>query len=68
MSQHPPINPSPGIGRKPRDLTIEELERRIETLEALDDSTLGSFSSLDWVVLVIGAVAIPAVILWWLAG
>ncbi len=68
MSQQPPINPSPGVGRTPRDLVVKELERRIETLEALDDSALGRFTTVDWVIVVVGSVVIPAVVLWWFAG
>ena len=46
---------------------IKELESRIETIEGLDDSALGSFTSLDWVIVVVGAVIIPGFLLWWVA-
>ena len=68
MTQQPPVHPSPDIGRTPRELVVEELEQRIETLEALDDSQLGSFTAVDWVICVVGAVVIPTLALWWLAG
>ena len=68
MMQQPSRKPSADIERTPRDLVVEELERRIETLEALDDSALGRFTSWDWVIVVMGSVVIPAVILWWFAG
>ena len=51
-----------------RHQTIEELEGRIETLEALDDAKLGSFTKWDWVICVVGAVILPAIALWWFAG
>ena len=68
MMKQPPRNPSADTGQSPRELVVEELERRIEILEALDDSALGHFTRGDWVIVVIGSVVIPAVILWWLAG
>jgi len=47
---------------------VEDLERRIEVLEALDDSDLGSFTALDWFFCIAGSVVIPAIALWWFAG
>ncbi len=54
-------------GKTPRELVVEDLEKRIESLEALDDSALGSFTALDWVICVVGSVLIPALLLWWFA-
>ncbi|MEE8625418.1 MAG: hypothetical protein V3T19_08760 [Acidiferrobacterales bacterium] len=61
------MSPTPDTGKTPRELVVEELERRIETLEALDDSALGRFTVWDWVICVVGSVLIPAVLLWWFA-
>jgi hypothetical protein len=47
---------------------VEDLERRIEQLEALDDSDLGGFTGLDWFFCIAGSVVIPAIALWWFAG
>jgi hypothetical protein len=38
---------------------VEDLKRRIEALENLDDEEFGSFTRLDYIVLVIGAVLLP---------
>jgi len=51
-----------------RERLIEDLERRIDALEALDDSDLGGFTALDWFFCVAGSVVIPAIALWWFAG
>ena len=42
---------------------VEDLERRIEILENMDDAEFGSFTRLDYVILVIGAVALPVLAL-----
>ena len=39
----------------------EELERRIRILESLDDSTLGRFTRLDWLVLILIGVVVPVI-------
>jgi len=53
------MSPTPDTGKTPRELVVEELERRIETLEALDDSALGRFTVWDWVICVVGVGADP---------
>ena len=45
-----------------------ELERRIELLESQRDEEFGAFTRWDWIVCVIGAVALPLVIAIWFAG
>ena len=67
MTQQTPTDSAPEIGQTPRDVEVKELENRIQTLEELDDSALGSFTSMDWVIVVVGAVLIPGLILWWVA-
>ncbi len=44
----------------------EELLRRIETISALDDSELGEFTRRDWVICILGALVVPALLLLWL--
>ena len=51
-----------------RDLLVEELERRIEEIESLDESDVGGFTAWDWFACTLGAVAIPALAMWWFAG
>ena len=58
---------TPDTGKTPRELVVEDLERRIEAMEALDDSELGRFTAWDWVICVVGSVLIPVVLLWWFA-
>ncbi len=55
-------NPNQSAGGAQR----EELQRRIETLEALDDSELGEFNRRDWVLCILGALVVPALLLLWL--
>ncbi len=44
----------------------EELLRRIETIAALDDSELGEFNRRDWVICILGALVIPALLMVWI--
>lgn len=39
-----------------------DLEQRIETIENLDDTELGSFKARDWWLLIILALVIPAIV------
>ena len=61
------MSAAPDTGKTPRELVVEDLERRLEAMEALDDSDLGSFTGWDWIVSVVGFVLIPALLLWWFA-
>ena len=54
--------------RADRGRLVADLEHRIEELEALDDSDVGSFTALDWFFCITGSVVIPAIALWWFAG
>jgi hypothetical protein len=49
------------------DRLVEDLERRIEVLEALDNSDVGNFTTLDWFFCIAGSVVIPVIALWWFA-
>jgi hypothetical protein len=39
-----------------------DLENRIQTIENLDDSELGSFKALDWWILIIVSLVIPIIV------
>ena len=63
-----PSDPGKSVEQTPRRILVEELERRIEELEAVDDDTVGNFSGWDWLVCVLGALVVPGLALWWFAG
>jgi hypothetical protein len=42
-----------------------ELERRIEDLEARDESAFGNFTQFDWAVCIVAGVALPLLLIWW---
>jgi hypothetical protein len=54
--------------RADRERQIEDLERRLDEIEALDESDIGGFTALDWFFCITGSVIIPAIALWWFAG
>lgn len=64
-SSEAPSEPDPRAGEDPR---VAELVRRIETLERLDEESLGTFTRLDWWICTVLAVVLPVVVLWWFAG
>ena len=68
MSDQPRTDLHESAEQADRDRLVEDLERRIGELEALDDSDVGSFTSLDWFFCIGGSVVIPVIALWWLAG
>ena len=68
MSPTSPIDPATGRDQASRALLVEELERRIVEIEALDDSEIGGFTGWDWAICVGGAVVIPALAMWWFAA
>jgi hypothetical protein len=68
MSQHPPTDSTANPDRAARELRVEDLERRIEEIEAIDEAQLGDFTSWDWIICVLGAVIVPVAALWWFAG
>lgn len=45
-----------------KDLVLD-LEQRIDKIQGLGDEELGTFNRLDWVILVIIAIILPAVAL-----
>jgi len=38
-----------------------DLEQRIDTMQNMGDAELGTFSRLDWVILVVFAIVIPVI-------
>ncbi len=68
MSSNFSKDPGTGDESEARGALVEELERRIEELEGLDDAAIGSFTGWDWLVCVIGSLVLPAIALWWFAG
>ncbi len=68
MSDQPRTDLHASAEQADRGRLVEDLERRIEELEALDDSDVGSFTSLDWFFCIGGSVVIPVIALWWFAG
>ncbi len=68
MSDQPQTDLHASAEQADHERLVEDLERRIEELEALDDSEIGSFTTLDWFFCIAGSVVIPAIALWWFAG
>ncbi len=68
MSDQPQTNPHTSAEQAERERLVEDLERRIEELQVLDDSDIGGFTALDWFFCITGSVVIPAMALWWFAG
>ena len=68
MSSNFPAEPAMDRDQARRTSLVEELERRIEEIEALDDAAVGRFTGWDWLICVLGAVVVPALAMWWFAG
>ena len=50
-----------------RDALVAELEQRIDEIEGTDESAYGEFTTLDWVLCVLGSFVIPYAVVWWFA-
>jgi hypothetical protein len=68
MPDQPGTDPRANADPTDRNPLVEDLERRIDELEGLDDSVIGSFTALDWFFCIAGSIVIPAIALWWFAG
>lgn len=68
MTRHSPGEPPLDREHAARLARVAELRRRIERLEAEDESAFGAFTAWDWLACVLLAVVLPAVSLWWFAG
>jgi hypothetical protein len=65
-----PSFPDPPAAREEseaRAALVEELERRIDEIEGLDETALGSFTTWDWVLCVVGGLVLPVFAIWWFA-
>ena len=68
MSSTSATDPAASREQNPRELLVEELERRIREIEAQGDDAIGRFTGWDWLFCVLGAVVVPALAMWWFAG
>ena len=65
--------PSAGCGTQPtgegaeEQVIIDELERRLEILDAADEADFGRFGALDWIACIGGFVILPLLLVWWAA-
>ena len=66
MQQDSTRESASGPNASAREAQTDELRRRIETLEALDDSDLGEFTRRDWAICTLGALVIPALVMLWI--
>ena len=64
MSDQPRTDLHTSVEQANRERLVADLERRIDELEALDDSDVGSFTTLDWFFCITGSVVIPVIALW----
>jgi hypothetical protein len=64
MSNQLGTDPDTSTEQADRARLVADLEHRIDQLEALDDSDVGSFTTLDWFFCFTGAVVIPVIALW----
>jgi len=67
MPDQPGTDRQTSAERADRERLVNDLERRIEEIESLDDSHIGSFTALDWFFCVAGCIVIPVIALWWFA-
>ena len=65
MSQHSPTDSTASLDQTAQELRVEDLERRIVELEAIDSASLGSFTIWDWIACTLGGLIIPIVALRW---
>jgi hypothetical protein len=68
MSDQPRTDLHTSAEQADHERLVEDLERRIEEIEALDDSDVGGFTALDWFFCIAGSVVLPAIALWRFAG
>ena len=68
MSDQPRTEFHANAERAARDPLVEDLERRLDALEALDESDVGSFTRLDWFLCIAGSIVLPVIAIWWFAG
>jgi hypothetical protein len=64
MSNQRGTDPDTSTEQADRARLVADLEHRIDQLETLDDSDIGSFTTLDWFFCITGAVVLPVIALW----
>lgn len=47
----------------PDDELANELRKRIDTLDSMEESAFGAFTRLDWVILIVIALVLPTLAL-----
>ena len=62
----PPL--PPWSEREQQRFLVGELERRIAELERTDEAEFGRFTVWDWLICLVGAVALPYLALLWFSG
>lgn len=67
MAESSPSEAPPSHEAAESRARVEELMRRIEALESLDDSAFGPFGAGDWLACAVAALLVPAAILLWFA-
>jgi len=50
-----------------RDTLVAELERRIRELDEHEEDEFGNFSRFDWLILLLGALVLPLLFVFWFA-
>ena len=43
---------------------VADLERRIDAMQNMGDAELGRFTRVDWTVLILISIVIPAIVIW----
>ncbi len=64
MSEQPRTDLHSNTEQADRERLVADLEHRIDELEALDDSDVGRFTTLDWLFCITGSIVIPVIALW----
>ncbi len=67
MSDQPRTDLHTSAEQADRERLVADLERRLDELQALDDSDVGSFTTLDWFFCITVSIVIPVIALWFAA-
>lgn len=65
--ESPDNNPAPSAAGGPgsRTAIVEDLEQRIDELEHLPEERFGTFTTLDWLLSLAGALLLPYLLYLW---
>ena len=47
------------------EVLADELERRLEIFETIEDDEFGRFTRVDWVICTLGFFVLPILVAWW---